>query len=112
LPVDVASLPPDYEIAPKRSVCLGSTTRPATQKRIQTLLERGLHKPGETFRSAAASGHARCLDADIQCAYCAVPLDRTRERARREPRGDRERFERHGLQRPCPGEVPDEQCVV
>ena len=45
--VDVASLPPDYEIAPEWDVCLASIMRPAAQKRITKLLERGLHKPGD-----------------------------------------------------------------
>jgi len=45
--VDVASLPPDYEIAPEWDVCLASIMRPAAQKRINKLLERGLHKPGD-----------------------------------------------------------------
>src|SRR5881392_2729520 len=42
--VDVASLPPDYEIAPEWDVCLASIMRPAAQKRIAMLMERGLHK--------------------------------------------------------------------
>jgi len=45
--VDVASLPPDYEIAPEWDVCLASILRPAAQTRIQTLLDRGLHRPGD-----------------------------------------------------------------
>jgi enoyl-CoA hydratase/carnithine racemase len=45
--VDVASLPPDYEIAPEWDVCLASIMRPAAQKRIGMLLERGLHKSGD-----------------------------------------------------------------
>lgn len=45
--VDVASLPPDYEIAPEWDVCLASIMRPAAQKRIGTLLEQGFHKPGD-----------------------------------------------------------------
>jgi enoyl-CoA hydratase/carnithine racemase len=44
---DVASLPPDFEIAPEWDVCLASIGRPAAQQRIKTLLERGLHKPGD-----------------------------------------------------------------
>jgi enoyl-CoA hydratase/carnithine racemase len=44
---DVASLPPDFEIAPEWDVCLASIARPAAQERIKTLLERGLHKPGD-----------------------------------------------------------------
>src|SRR5947207_8600176 len=36
--VDVASLPPDYEIAPEWDVCLASIMRPAAQKRIGILL--------------------------------------------------------------------------
>jgi enoyl-CoA hydratase/carnithine racemase len=45
--VDVASLPPDFEIAPEWDACLASIMRPAAQTRIQKLLERGLHKPGD-----------------------------------------------------------------
>jgi enoyl-CoA hydratase/carnithine racemase len=45
--VDVASLPPDYEIAPEWDVCLASIMRPAAQERIRTLLERGFHRPGD-----------------------------------------------------------------
>jgi enoyl-CoA hydratase/carnithine racemase len=45
--VDVASLPPDYEIAPEWDVCFASIMRPAAQKRINGLLEQGLHKPGD-----------------------------------------------------------------
>ena len=45
--VDVASLPPDYEIAPEWDVCLASIMRPAAQKRIAMLLARGFHKAGD-----------------------------------------------------------------
>ena len=45
--VDVASLPPDFEIAPEWYVCLASIARPAAQKRIRMLLERGFHQPGD-----------------------------------------------------------------
>jgi enoyl-CoA hydratase/carnithine racemase len=45
--VDVASLPPDYEIAPEWDVCLASIMRPAAQKRITMLMERGFHKAGD-----------------------------------------------------------------
>src|SRR5712675_469140 len=45
--VDVASLPPDFEIAPEWDVCLASILRPAAQKRIKTLLERGFHERGD-----------------------------------------------------------------
>src|SRR5947207_1134358 len=45
--VDVASLPPDYEIAPEWDVCLASIMRPAAQKRINKLMEQGFHKPGD-----------------------------------------------------------------
>ncbi len=45
--VDVASLPPDFEIAPEWDVCLASIMRPAAQERIKKLLERGFHKPGD-----------------------------------------------------------------
>jgi hypothetical protein len=44
---DVASLPPDYEIAPEWDVCLASIMRPAAQERIRMLMERGFHRPGD-----------------------------------------------------------------
>jgi len=44
---DVASLPPDFEIAPEWYVCLASIGRPAAQKRIRMLLDRGFHQPGD-----------------------------------------------------------------
>ena len=45
--VNIASLPPDEEIAPEWDACFGSIQRPAAQRRINALLERGLHKPGD-----------------------------------------------------------------
>ena len=45
--VNIASLPPDAEIAPEWDACLASIQRPEGQRRINTLLERGLHKPGD-----------------------------------------------------------------
>jgi hypothetical protein len=45
--VDVASLPPDFEIAPEWDVCLASMMRPAAQKRIKMLMDRGFHRPGD-----------------------------------------------------------------
>ena len=47
---DVASLPPDFEIAPEWDVCFASIMRPAAQKRIKTLMELGLHQPGDVER--------------------------------------------------------------
>jgi enoyl-CoA hydratase/carnithine racemase len=44
---DVASLPPDFEIAPEWAVCLASIGRPAAQGRIKMLIERGLQKSGD-----------------------------------------------------------------
>ena len=44
---DVASLPPDFEIAPEWDVCLASIMRPAAQERIRILMERGFHRPGD-----------------------------------------------------------------
>jgi len=44
---DVASLPPDFEIAPEWDVCLASIMREPAQKRIKTLMELGFHKPGD-----------------------------------------------------------------
>jgi len=45
--VDVASLPPDFEIAPEWDVCLASIMRPAAQKRLAMLMERGFHRTGD-----------------------------------------------------------------
>ena len=45
--VDVASLPPDFEIAPEWDVCIASILRPAAQERIKKLMERGFHKAGD-----------------------------------------------------------------
>lgn len=44
---DVASLPPDFEIAPEWDVCFASIMRPAAQERIGKLMERGLHQAGD-----------------------------------------------------------------
>jgi enoyl-CoA hydratase/carnithine racemase len=44
---DVASLPPDYEIAPEWDVCLASIIRPAAQERIKKLMEQGFHQTGD-----------------------------------------------------------------
>ena len=45
--VDVASLPPDFEIAPEWDVCIASIMRPAAQERIKKLLDQGFHQPGD-----------------------------------------------------------------
>ena len=45
--VDVASLPPDAEIAPEWDAFMASLARPAAQERIRVLMERGFHKPGD-----------------------------------------------------------------
>jgi enoyl-CoA hydratase/carnithine racemase len=44
---DVASLPPDFEIAPEWDVCLASIMRPAAQERIKKLMKQGFHKTGD-----------------------------------------------------------------
>ena len=44
---DVASLPPDFEIAPEWDLCLASMARPAAQERIRKLMEQGFHKAGD-----------------------------------------------------------------
>jgi len=44
---DVASLPPDFEIAPEWDVCFASIMRPAAQERIKKLMEQGFHRPGD-----------------------------------------------------------------
>src|SRR5712664_1514543 len=45
--VDVASLPPDFEIAPEWDVCLASIMRPAAQERIKKLMDQGFHQRGD-----------------------------------------------------------------
>jgi enoyl-CoA hydratase/carnithine racemase len=45
--IDVASLPPDNEIAPEWDVSFASIMRPAAQERIKKLMEQGFHKPGD-----------------------------------------------------------------
>ena len=45
--VDVASLPPGFEIAPEWDVCFASIMRPATQERIEKLMDQGFHKSGD-----------------------------------------------------------------
>ncbi|WP_426536533.1 enoyl-CoA hydratase/isomerase family protein [Bradyrhizobium sp. McL0615] len=45
--VNVASLPSDAEIAPEWDAFLASVQRPASQNRIQKLLERGFHRAGD-----------------------------------------------------------------
>ncbi len=45
--VDVASLPPDIEIAPEWDAFLASVKRPAAQERISRLMQQGFHKPGD-----------------------------------------------------------------
>jgi hypothetical protein len=43
----VASLPPDFEIAPEWDVCIASIMRLAAQERIKKLLDQGFHKTGD-----------------------------------------------------------------
>ena len=45
--VDIASLPSDAEIAPEWDAFMSSLPRPATQARIEKLMELGFHKPGD-----------------------------------------------------------------
>jgi enoyl-CoA hydratase/carnithine racemase len=45
--VDVASLPSDAEIVPEWDAFLAALNRPASQKRIKSLMERGFHRPGD-----------------------------------------------------------------
>jgi len=45
--VNVASLPPDFEIAPDWDVCLASIMQPVAQKGIEKLMEQGFHKSGD-----------------------------------------------------------------
>ncbi|TCR63034.1 enoyl-CoA hydratase/isomerase family protein [Bosea sp. BK604] len=45
--VDIASLPADADIAPEWGAFLGALKRPAAQQRIEKLMQRGFHKPGD-----------------------------------------------------------------
>ena len=45
--VDVASLPPDSDIAPEWDAFIASLGRPASQTRIGMLMQRGFHQPGD-----------------------------------------------------------------
>src|SRR4051794_22464348 len=45
--VDVASLPPNSEILPEWDAFLAALGRPASQKRIKALMERGFHRAGD-----------------------------------------------------------------
>jgi enoyl-CoA hydratase/carnithine racemase len=45
--VNVNSLPPDDEIAPEWTAFIGALGRPASQKRLRTLFDRGFHAPGD-----------------------------------------------------------------
>lgn len=45
--VNIASLPPDADIAPEWEAFLAALARPAAQNRIKSLMERGFHKPGD-----------------------------------------------------------------
>jgi enoyl-CoA hydratase/carnithine racemase len=45
--VNIASLPTDADIAPEWEAFLASVQRPATRARIQKLMDRGFHKPGD-----------------------------------------------------------------
>ena len=45
--VDVASLPPDAEIAPEWDAFMAALGRPASQTRIKALMERGFHRAGD-----------------------------------------------------------------
>lgn len=45
--VNLASLPPDAEIAPEWDAFIASIGRPSTRARFEKLFERGFHKPGD-----------------------------------------------------------------
>jgi enoyl-CoA hydratase/carnithine racemase len=45
--VNVASLPPDSEIAPEWDAFMNSLGRPAAQERIKKLMAQGFHRPGD-----------------------------------------------------------------
>jgi enoyl-CoA hydratase/carnithine racemase len=45
--IDIASLPPDAEIAPEWDAFLAALGRPASQNRIKALMASGFHRPGD-----------------------------------------------------------------
>jgi hypothetical protein len=45
--VNVASLPADSEISPEWGAFIDSLGRPAAQERIEKLMARGFHRPGD-----------------------------------------------------------------
>ena len=45
--VNIASLPPDSEIAPEWEAFMKSLARPAAQERIKKLMAQGFHRPGD-----------------------------------------------------------------
>jgi enoyl-CoA hydratase/carnithine racemase len=45
--VDVASLPPDADVAPEWDAFIASLHRPAAQARIRKLMDQGFHRPGD-----------------------------------------------------------------
>jgi enoyl-CoA hydratase/carnithine racemase len=45
--VDVASLPSDADIRPEWEAFLAALSRPASQRRIKALMDRGFHRPGD-----------------------------------------------------------------
>jgi enoyl-CoA hydratase/carnithine racemase len=59
--VDIASLPPDAEMAPEWDAFMASVNRPASQNRIKALVELGFHKPGDVeSRLGYYVGQLRC----------------------------------------------------
>jgi hypothetical protein len=67
---DVASLPPDFEIAPEWHVYIASIMRPAAQERIKKLLDQGFHQPGDVEQrfgfTSGNSGVRRLKERSIQ----------------------------------------------
>ena len=58
--VDVASLPSDAEIRPEWEAFLAALNRPASQKRIKALMERGFHRPGDVENRLGFYGGEIC----------------------------------------------------
>ena len=52
--VDIASLPSDADIRPEWEAFLAALSRPASQKRIKALMERGFHRPGDVETVSAS----------------------------------------------------------
>jgi enoyl-CoA hydratase/carnithine racemase len=68
---NIASLPPDSEIAPEWESFMTALARPSTQARIKKLMERRFHKPGDVQTRLATTSASSA--ADIGASRIVVP---------------------------------------